>query len=149
MLRSHFGENVPHLHARPVIKARLSQTDHGPVEEEFASFYPELPEAELLVVLVIQARALHFQSERIKVGLANVPQARVGPGPREDQRLRLLRIYRRFRREALLHLTVFIEHIRHELNRTCLRDAAQLHVQSDLPFPSGCANEDIGHPRLG
>ena len=109
--------------------------DHGAVEVELPAFDPELPEAELLVVLVIQARALHFQPKGIKIGLAHVPQARVGPGPRESKGLRLLGLHRRVRREALLHLALFVEHVRNDLNRARLLDAGQLHVQGDLLLP--------------
>jgi hypothetical protein len=37
------------------------------------AFDPELPETEFLVVLVIQARALHFEPKGVKIGLVRVP----------------------------------------------------------------------------
>ena len=108
--------------------------DLGAVEEELASLRPELPETEPLLVLVVQARALHFQPKSVKVGLAHIPQAWVGPGPREGQGLSLVRIHRCVRGEALLHLPLFVEHVRDDLNRTRLLDATQLHVHGDGLF---------------
>ena len=91
---SELPEVFPDLRALSPVKAPLPQADLGSVEEELASLHPELAEAELLVVLVVQARTLHFQPEGIKVGLADIPQARVSPGPGESQGLRLLRLPR-------------------------------------------------------
>ena len=84
---------------------------------------PELAEAELLVVLVVQAGALHLEPKGIKVGLADVPQPRVGPGPGQSQGLRLLRFHVRVRREALLKRPLFVEHFRDELHPARLLDA--------------------------
>ncbi len=57
--RAHLGERVPHLHPRTIIETRLPQMDYAAVEEELAPLHPELSEAELLVVFIIQARPLH------------------------------------------------------------------------------------------
>ncbi len=146
---SHLPEILPDLRARSVVEAPLPQADLGPVEEELAPLDPELPEAELLVVLVVQARAGHFQPEGVEVGLAHVPEARVGPRPGERKGLRLLRLHGRVRSEGLLHRALFVEHLRDELDPARLLDAGKLHVQRDVALSCRGTHEDVGHPRLG
>src|SRR5262249_690588 len=64
-LGSHLGENITHLHAWPVVKARLPQVNHGAVEDQMAPLGPELAKTERLVGLVGQARPFHLESKRI------------------------------------------------------------------------------------
>lgn len=89
ILRAHLGEVVPNLRARTVVETGLPQVQDSAIKDELTAFDPELPEAELLVVLVIHARARHGQPKGVEIGLAHIPEPRVGPGPCEHHGLRL------------------------------------------------------------
>ena len=88
--------------------------DHGAVEEELPAFDPELSEAESAGCTRHPDPRPSAQPKGIKIGLANVPEARVGPGPGESKGLRLRANRHRVGRESLLHLGLFVEHVGNE-----------------------------------
>src|ERR1700677_1832457 len=140
---------VPNLPDRPIIKTRLSQMNHSAIEVKLSAFNPKLTEAELLVELITHTLSRNSQPEGIEIWLVHIPQARVGPRPRNCNGLRWFGLPSSTRGERLFNLALLIEHFRDKMQLALLFNSIQIHIQSDVLFSGGSADKNIAYAPVG